>query len=173
MTQNVNRATRWPTKGTFLVIFQTLCLKCCEERLLMALILQEALRETCCRALKMCASPWNAICLATKSLLGKWKFTHFENTLPLPTFVWQQHSSLMKIHSYIIVPEAIIKQRLMALGKVKGQRTSESISWQTYFRLQYNSETKIRQKLDTLTTQWLQTLLKVWSFKWMRHFPLC
>lgn len=127
------RATRWPTKGTFLVIFQTLCLKCCEERLLMALILQEALRETCCRALKMCASPWNAICLATKSLLGKWKFTHFENTLPLPTFVWQQHSSLMKIHSYIIVPEAIIKQRLMALGKVKGQRTSESISWQTYF----------------------------------------
>ena len=67
------RATRWPTKGTFLVIFQTLCLKCCEERLLMALILQEALRETCCRALKMCASPWNAICLATKSLLEKSK----------------------------------------------------------------------------------------------------
>ena len=131
------RATRWPTKGTFLVIFQTLCLKCCEERLLMALILQEALRETCCRALKMCASPWNAICLATKSLLEKskmkvypfWKHSASTNFC----FLQRQHSSLMKIHSYIIVPEAIIKQRLMALGKVKGQRTSESISWQTYF----------------------------------------
>ena len=120
------RATRWPTKGTFLVIFQTLCLKCCEERLLMALILQEALRETCCRALKMCASPWNAICLLGSQEFGKakWKFTHFGNTTNF--YFLQQHSSFWwKIHmkNTLLFLRPSSRKDQMALEKVKGQRS--------------------------------------------------
>ena len=50
---------------------------------------------------------------------------------------------------YIIVSKAIIKKRPNGLGKGKRPKKRVSIPWQTYFRLEYNSETKIRQKLDT------------------------
>ena len=49
----------------------------------------------------------------------------------------------------IIVSKAIIKKRPNGLGKGKRPKKRVSIPWQTYFRLEYNSETKIRQKLDT------------------------